>query len=218
MKPEDKFGRKIFPRIFKVLKRYGGLLSHAGWKESKSKPNLFYKTFGKIAVFADMRGTDVVPIWDNPYPLLYASSGEKDWKRRRAIRYAVNELESIGVPYRFSFFDMCEPDGLFFGDEDELPDGRCKLCGDEINCDELFCSEKCRKAFLQLKELSSEEQKQNLKCRLCGKVLTLGDRDTIKHHIDYDKDKTIIVCRSCHKKIHIRHEKYPDLAPKKPKE
>jgi len=74
MKPEDKFGRRIYPKTFLILQKYGNILTELGWKESKNKPNLFYKEFDEIIVFADMRGTEIVPIWEDPCPLIYATS------------------------------------------------------------------------------------------------------------------------------------------------
>jgi hypothetical protein len=109
-------------------------------------------------VFADMRGTEIIPIWDEPYPYVYASGQLEDaWKRRRAINKALEDLNGVNIPHRFSFYDECEPDGLFFGYEKELADGKCKLCGKEFDSDGLFCSEKCEKAHLQLEEMSEKE-------------------------------------------------------------
>jgi hypothetical protein len=90
MKAEDKFGRRIYPKTFLILKKYGEILAELGWEESRSKPNLFYKMFDEIMVFADMRGTEIVPIWEDPCPLMYAAKGHEDWKTnanrpRRAI-------------------------------------------------------------------------------------------------------------------------------------
>jgi hypothetical protein len=218
MKPEDKFGNPIYPHIFAVLQRYGSYLESSGWRESKNKPNLFWKSFNGISVFADMRGTDIVKIWEDPCPMIYAHSEEhEDWKKRRVIRYATEECDALGVPYRFSFYEDCEPDGLMFGDDDELANGMCKLCHEEIDRDGLFCSDKCQQTYNKLikfrEEINSKE-----KCSICGCELSIFSQNTIRHHVDYDKDKTIWVCRSCHRKIHANKVKYPNLAPVKPKE
>jgi endogenous inhibitor of DNA gyrase (YacG/DUF329 family) len=152
---------------------------------------------------------------------MYANRGQPDWIRRKAIKEATNELTSREIDYRFSFYDDMEPDGLFFGPEEELPDATCKMCSKELEgTDEesaLFCSEHCMIAFGQLMELRREEGYLDVKCVLCGKPLGLWDEDTVLHHIQYEpEEKTVHVCRSCHMKIHSNYEKYPDLAPKRP--
>lgn len=217
MKPIDIKGRPIYPRVFVILQEHGRKLLESQWKESINKPNLFFKEFLGLAVFADMRGTGIVPIWDEPYPYLYVSGeNEPDWKKRRSMRYAIEDLDLMGVPHRFSFFEEMEPDGLFFGDEAERPDGKCKMCGEEFDKDGLFCSEKCEKTHLQLELMRTEIRDSRIKCSICGKNLTTYSSDCVMHHIDYDEEKTIQVCRSCHRKIHSKKAKYPDLAPKKP--
>jgi len=221
MKPVTKDGRPIYPSVFRKLVAIGEKLEEFGWKESRNKPNLFYKEFDDVFVFADMRGTDIVPIWDEPYPLIYARQDHPDWKRRRAISLATNELTTADIEYRFSFYDQMEPGGLLFGDEKMLPNGMCKMCGELLLGEDLesklFCSEHCETSFAQLTELRREEGYHNIKCALCGKPLGRWDEDAISHHIQYEpEEKTIWVCRSCHMKIHSNSEKYPELAPKRP--
>jgi hypothetical protein len=157
MKPVDIKGRPIFSRVFNILQKHGKKLVELGWNESTTKPNLFFKGFYDVTVFADMRGTEIISIWDEPYPYLYASERFEDWKRRRAINKAVEELDRVNIPHRFSFYDECEPDGLFFGERYELADGKCKRCGTEFDGDGLFCSEKCEKETRQLEEAKQEE-------------------------------------------------------------
>lgn len=224
MKATDKFGNAIYPKVFRMLQKIGKSLEINGWKESNSKPNLFYKDFGGVLVFADMRGTEEVPIWESPYPLVYAQKVAETWKNRRTLRHATEELDRIEVQFRFSFyhdFDIDEDDlnelettRKRYGWE-ILADGSCHMCGEEFESDKLFCCERCEKAYAQLHELRSEEFKQSIKCTLCGKILDPFSKNTIQHHISYEPEKKIYVCRSCHRKIHSRHEKYPELAPEK---
>lgn len=218
MIPKDKFGNTVYPHVFAVLTKYGSLLESTGWRESKNKPNLFWKSFKGVSVFADMRGTDIVKIWEAPCPMIYAFSEETaDWKKRRAIRHATEECDALGVPYRFSFYDEYEPDGLMFGDDDELPDGSCKLCHEEMDEDGLFCSDKCEQTYKELESFREEASNTKVKCSICGCELSIFSKNSIRHHVDYDKDKTIWVCRSCHRKIHANKIKHPNLAPDKPK-
>jgi hypothetical protein len=221
MEPIDIKGRPIKSYIFKQLQNIGITLENFEWRESKNKPNLFYKTFNKVTVFADMRGTEVIPIWEEPYPYIYAISGFEDWERRKAIRLALRDFENGEIEHRSSFYDTSEPDGLFFGPEDEQADGFCKMCEAEIIAEDmrtaLFCSDHCDKAYAQLKEMRRENQENVTKCVLCGKPLGAFNSDTILHHIQYEPSEKIVhVCRSCHRKIHLNHDKYPDLAPSRP--
>jgi hypothetical protein len=218
LKPIDIKGRPIYSRVFSILQKYGAVLLDMQWTESFDKPNLFRKDFQGLMVFADMRGTEIISIWDEPYPYLYVfGQNEVDWKKRRSMRNAVEELDRNGVPHRFSFHEEMEPGGLFFGDASELADGKCKMCGTEFDKDGLFCSEKCEKTHLQLQQMRNEIQESRIKCAICGKSLVAYSSDCVLHHIDYNDDKTIQVCRSCHRKIHSRKAKFPDLAPDKPK-
>ncbi len=45
------------------------------------------------------------------------------------------------------------------------------------------------------------------KCILCPNTKNL-----VKHHTNYEKDKTVVVCRNCHSKIH-RTNLYQELKP-----
>ncbi|OLS29421.1 MAG: hypothetical protein HeimC2_00510 [Candidatus Heimdallarchaeota archaeon LC_2] len=72
MKAEDKYGRPIYKYIFSTLEKFGKSLINLNYKESKQKPNLFYRVLPNGGViFADMRGTEIVPIWEDPRPMIY---------------------------------------------------------------------------------------------------------------------------------------------------
>lgn len=132
MLPVDKVGRPIYPSVFRRLKVIGQQLHELGFKESKRKSNLFFKVITEGCVFADMRGTDMVPIWEDPIPLVYynwrgMSRREKDWKvegltndemRRKEICFELL-LKVAGVPFRVSG-SLERPEGGF-----------CEGCGEE---------------------------------------------------------------------------------------
>jgi len=100
MIPEDKFGNPIYPHIFKKLQNNAGILKKLGFHESKSKPNLFYKKNKNqvLISFADMRGTDIIPIWNDTRPLFYIKLLKKcpDWKKNRFTNNFMNFLSSEG--------------------------------------------------------------------------------------------------------------------------
>lgn len=227
MKPVDRFGNQIPLKLFAQLKVYGEALESMDWRESSKTPNRFYKDIFGIRTFADLNGTRESSILDDSRIYLWVYKEDNldwkeknpDWVLRRALLIARNELQihDIPLPTRFNFYEECEPGGLFFGTQFQMvPKGLCNLCGEILNKESLFCSEKCEKAYIQLVEMQKEEMEQSKKCALCNKFLTYFPEDTIVHHVSYKPEKTIVVCRSCHSKIHSNHDKYPDLAPNLP--
>jgi hypothetical protein len=182
MQPYDKMGRKIYPNCYDVLLRIGETLTRLGWRESKKSANLFYKELAGCIVFADMRGTEIVPIWEDPRPMIYVSNDEKEqWKRRRSNIITKKELDKAEVPYRHSFYDLCEEGGLEYGDinwDYKYPDvfakGFCNLksCDKMLDDGDLFCSKECELAYdqLQERELRIEEAKginRLPRCAIC---------------------------------------------------
>lgn len=197
MIPKDKFGNPIHDRIFRILKRQGDILISLGYKESKKKPNLFFIKTGDGIFFADMRGTEEIPIWRDSMPLFYWRFEKEypDWKNRRIIREMLSILAENECPCRLSFMEECEPDGLFF----EGGDGYCKLCGKDFRREGEFCSKECEQAC---------EETYKGHCAVCGK--SLDWKNVIQHHVSYNHEKIIPVCKSCHLKIH-RGRQYPKL-------
>ena len=50
----------------------GKKLETLEYMESQNKPNLFYKKINEKVIFADLRGTEVIPIWDDWRPMIYS--------------------------------------------------------------------------------------------------------------------------------------------------
>ena len=86
--PQDKFGKPIYSKPFAEILKNGKILNKKGYSESYNKPNLFYKKTSDGLLFADMRSSDVVPIWEDTRPLFYwkFNSDVPHWKRRRIIK------------------------------------------------------------------------------------------------------------------------------------
>ena len=158
MKAVDKFGNPIYSRVFEKLLMIGEVLRENSWRERADKPNLFYKKFEDIFVHADMRGTEIIPIWKEPVPMLYSMKTGEDWKDRKVLRKASEELKKCGIEYRYSYYHDCEPSEKdleeyqrnmdMFG-IDGLADGKCRKCEKDFDSDGLFCSEKCESDFSQ---------------------------------------------------------------------
>lgn len=119
--------------------------------------------------------------------------------RVKKSRSAAREQEYRALRIcRLSFYEECEPEGLMFG---EGGDGYCVVCGKDFQDEGLFCSKQCEEAYGDFGKT---------RCQVCGKELTWDQ--ALEHHLSYDDDKTITVCRSCHLNIH-RGSKLPRLKP-----
>ena len=105
MEPIDKFGRKIYLQVFNRLSNIGVKLNYLGYKEANQKPNLFYKTFEGGRIFADMRGTEMIPIWECPEPLLYFdfNSNIQEWQQVRIKENEIQQLDENLIPWRFTY-------------------------------------------------------------------------------------------------------------------
>ena len=209
----DKFGHTIYPSRFRLLKANEKVLLITGYLESRTKPNLLYKVIPEGCLFADMRGTEEVPIWEDTRPLFYwnINDGIPGWKARRVVRLELEKLFRAGSPCRLSgeVHDdpLFEESGGIFVDESEgvfyWNDGYCKECGKDFQGEGEFCSKECEVAYTdRLKK----------PCEACGKKIDF--REEITHHVSYFPEKTILVHRSCHTRIH-RSDAFPHLRPTK---
>jgi len=209
MKPVDKFGTRIHPSVFKQLSEFGEKLRDLGYSESRTKANLFYHSpTGGIAFFMDMRGTSVIDIAEDTRPLFYWNIDLKmeDWAKRRLLKEERERLAEHGVPLRLSGArHFSSLGGTGPGDKDYLADpfgaadGYCVSCGSDFSDSGYYCSEDCER-----------KERPNRFCRACKE--RVSHRDTIRHHVRYFPEEIVIVCRSCHNKIHFS-DQYPELTP-----
>ena len=201
MHPFDKFGSPIYSTTYTKMLNYARVLAKHGYVESTNKPNLFFSKDldNQTTFFADMRGTEEIPPWQDPSPLLYAQfpSNMPPWKQRRLFQNQYNQLRIC----RISYYEEFEPDGILFGN---TGDGYCTMCGKDFQDEGHFCCPECQQAASDIPEL---------RCRVCGKPLL--PHKIVRHHFNYTNDKTIEVCQSCHLKIHrgsnLSSLKPPDL-------
>ncbi len=219
---QNKDGRPIYSdKIWNQMVENGEILQKLEYKENINKPNLFYKCLtsnqnkrGDINV--DIRGTNVIPIWEDPDPIVYKFDNLAfiDFMKEVVI------LKRSGVTIRFSFYDNCEPDGWGFFLKG-IPSGYCKRCGKDIinevdwtilqngaynikiqenlvniNIEVNHCNI-CKK----MEYLKQEYRKNCLKiadvCEICSEK-----KAELTHHITYNPAKTIRLCRSCHGVLH----------------
>ena len=211
MIPYDGEGRAIYPRVYRVLKAHGGLLTQCGYVEAKKKPNLFYRNAPGCVFFADMRGTEDVKIWEDTRPLhsvLFSKSLPK-WQMRRIRKQELEMLFESGCLCRLSFYfphseSEFEETGVFLDQESGLflwPDGYCRYCGKDFRDEGWYCTTECERAddFASLPA-----------CAACG--VKVPRQQQIRHHVSYNPEKVVIVHASCHQRIH-RTSEHPELQP-----
>lgn len=209
---KDKFGNPIYQSTFRMLKENENVLLDGGYVESKTRPNLFYRKIPEGCFFADMRGTKEVPIWSDTRPAFFLNFNNDvpGWKRRRSVEEEFKRLFVAGCKCRFFFFLYETPEfeevGLGLDEENgvlDTPNGYCKFCGKDFGGEGEFCSKECEEK--RIDELKTP-------CKACGKKIEFGEE--ISHHISYFPEKTILVHRSCHTRIH-RTEAFSTLRPSK---
>jgi hypothetical protein len=210
---KDKFGNPIYKQIFDRLLIKGQILSLNGYRESYNSPNLFVKKIPEGAFFADMIGTELVPIWSDMVPLFYWKFSESVsmWKRRRMISEEFAQLSEDGCTCRLSYEIDYDATPEFQGTSTmrrtsyaEIEwlngDGYCAECKKDIQSEDEFCSEECMK---------KHDSRLRQYCLVCKE----SEREMVKHHVCYDPEITITVCRSCHNVIH-KSNTLPCLKPR----
>jgi len=208
-------------------------LEENGYKESKKNPNLFYRFVGAGFIYADMRGTEEVPIWEDPVPLIYFrfDGNIPLWKQVRIKEEQISKLKEVKCPYRFSFYEFKDETNIlhklertdehfasFYEFYDEVfPNGYCMKCGKDIQKNSYHCSDECKEQ--ELKRMAAcRINASRSSCEICKRKITpwakeiknvlgidLPDKE-IEHHTSYDPEVTIVVCNSCHAKIHLSED------------
>lgn len=185
----------LTPEDILLFKEIGRRLEDAGYREASKKPMLYFRATEKIIFYADLRIKD----WhrdfaDFPHFYFQKIDDIPDWLLNRFIN---EEISMLGIRYKVDVnLSGFEPPTY------NNYNGICCFCGRDFQDDGDYCSEECKLAH-------EETYKSN--CVVCGKDLDYNS--VIKHHVNYNPEKIIDVCRSCHLKIH-RSDKYPNLKPK----
>lgn len=105
MIPIDKFGRKIYSKAFKQIEAIGKQLLLYGYTESRSKPNLFFCRYNIVVFYADLRGTEVIPIWEDPSAVMYWNwRSDKLSLKERQLAVLIELTRLQGVPWRLLFY------------------------------------------------------------------------------------------------------------------
>lgn len=193
------------------LKEIKQILLRNGYKEATNKKNLFYKNNKLGCFFANLRGTSMVPIWQDSRPLFHWQLKKEapNWQKRRAIKQELKFLFNEGCVCRLSYefpigneeFEGTlvahhEDDGWFIWD-----DGYCQYCGKDFQGEGSYCSTECEAKYWDALKKP---------CLVCNEKMDFNTG--IRHHVSYLPEKIIIVHIGCHNKIH-KTNLYPHLRP-----
>ncbi len=223
MKPVDKRGRPIYGKTWDTILAHGHNLLRLGYREARSKPNLFFRKAEEGVCFADLRGTDIIAIWEDPRPMFYARFQAPRWKQNRLMREELERLREGGCAVRQSFYVEGE------WEESDDWDGYCKECEKDFRRDGLFCSKECEER--DRRRRAARRVIQSPMCAVCQRRIVESDysgwnpgnhlgedlpRRLIVHHVSYEPEETIEVCQGCHNRIH--HGKDPQYERWKPRD
>ena len=210
--------KKRSPDRLKQYLLHRELLISNGYKESQKKPNLFYKKqLEDIIFFADMRETRFPRFFykilnkkclvepDGCYSYIQTNEDgsyyffDIDWRLTRRIYEEGVRLKKLGM----EFTDDCF--SLDITDEDyELRyTGYCLHCKKDLRDNREYCDSDC--------ETQSDLQ-HGIKhhCKACKNIF--NESEMIRHHLNYEKDEIVLVCKSCHTRLH-KTDLHPELKP-----
>ena len=112
MKPYDKFGNKLYPKTYIEIANIGRKLQILGYKEHERKPNLFFIKHHTGTFYADLRGTGMVPIWEDTRALFYWRLKKNlPVKQRQKIAF-IEWMRTGDIPKRFSNDMAGDYDGM----------------------------------------------------------------------------------------------------------
>jgi len=229
MIPFDRFGRPIYSKLYVRLFNIGMKLKRLGYKESVRFPNLFVKALSGIVFFADLRGTELVPIWERPGVFFYFKGD-----RLKSKKVIVDEWISLNEK-------GCNP-SIALSEEDEegylldqcgyqLVQSYCSECSKEFFVCEgsryaqcsIECQKKATKRLLKKKREEMEFLAEKIVCTCCRRhpTIELSSKFGVdfslecfdEHHICYELDQTVLVCKQCHGKITRRQKGFEYFFP-----
>ncbi len=182
---QDKFGGRIYSdEVWSRMLATGKKLEELAYTESKNKPNLFYSKREYGIFYADMRGSDVVAIWDDPRPLFYWQFNEDQphWKCRSLVKEELLRLGNNGAKCRLTFYLHNQP---IFEDcgasisEDELifewDVTHCPECPN-FEQDGKNCTRTCEKQYMdKWREQQSNKMRKKKERKLKNRSTRLGE-------------------------------------------
>jgi len=187
-----------------------------GYKRSKKDTLLFWKPFGRVRLFIDLRDDFEKKFYF--FPLSELTPEEKEEYQSKIIEeYNLVRKNYVGDYLDFYDLEYCMRCGKEF------------IFGDYEFRDIRVCSKGC--LVLLRKEFAKDDKKavdkwKKSKCFICKEIPKLEDKkfpifyfdERHEHHTDYrkGKEKKIPMCSSCHAKITFHLDKHPELNRFKP--
>lgn len=103
----DARGNQLFPRVTQQLYAHAKNLLKIGFRQARSKPWLFLLTISnkRGAVFANLGGTEDVPIWEDTNPRLHWRLKVSGWEEMMIVHEVAEHCRSRNIPVRFSFYE-----------------------------------------------------------------------------------------------------------------
>jgi len=102
MTHQDRFGNPIYPHVHSKMREIGRQLVALGYSEHTRKPDLYVCSHPSVTFYADLRGTAMVPIWEDTSALFYwRFSGNLPLTLRRRM-LAIETMRLRDVPWRVS--------------------------------------------------------------------------------------------------------------------
>ena len=104
----DKFGREIYPRVWRRVHRNAAILQRLGFVQTSAKPWLFRLQLPKgcDVVFANFGSTEEVAVWEDPSALIHWQLKERSGAEEHAlIQQLLQTCRAAGAEVRVSFYN-----------------------------------------------------------------------------------------------------------------
>ena len=104
---KDARGNQLYPRVTTQLLSYARTLLEIGFRQTGKKPWLFMITIPnkRGVVFANLGGTDVIPIWKDSPPLIHWQLKAPEWHKRMIVHEVMAFCARNQLPTRLSFYN-----------------------------------------------------------------------------------------------------------------
>ena len=105
----DKFGREMYPRVWRRVHRNAAILQRLGFVQTSAKPWLFRLQLPKgcSVVFANFGSTEEVAVWEDPSALIHWQLEERSEVEIHAlVQQLLHTCRATGAEVRVSFDDQ----------------------------------------------------------------------------------------------------------------
>lgn len=105
----DKFGREMYPRVWRQVCRNAAILQHLGFVQSGAKPWLFSFRLpkGGGVIYANFGSTEEVPIWEDPSALVHwRLNGRSAVEEHALVPQLLRVFRAAGAEVRVSFYNQ----------------------------------------------------------------------------------------------------------------